>query len=124
MKAKREWLDYINDILDALEKIENFTAGFELDSFVKDDKTAFAVIRALEIIGEAARKIPKSMRSHYPNIPWQDMAAMRNKLSHDYFGVDLRVVWKTLQIDLPPLKVGLEEIIQEAFEKNATRRSI
>jgi uncharacterized protein with HEPN domain len=113
MKAKREFLDYFKDIRDALEKIGNFTAGLDFESFVKDDKTSFAVIRALEIIGEAARKIPKSIRSRYPGVPWQDMAGMRDKLIHDYFGVDLRVVWKTLQIDLPPLKAGLDQIIRE-----------
>jgi uncharacterized protein with HEPN domain len=112
MKAKREYLDYLKDILDALEKIENFTIGQDFESFVKDDKTTFAVIRALEIIGEAARKIPKSIRTRYANIPWQDMAGMRDKLIHDYFGVDLQVVWKTLQTDLPPLKGIIEEIIQ------------
>ena len=112
MKAKREYLDYLKDIQDALEKIENFTAGHDFESFVKDDKIRFAVIRALEIIGEAARKVPKSVRTRYSNLPWQDMAGMRDKLIHNYFGVDLQVVWKTLQIDLPPLKRVIEEIIQ------------
>jgi len=112
MKTKREYLDYLNDIKDAMEKIEMFTVGQDFEGFVKDDKTIFAVIRALEIMGEAARKIPKSMRIHYPNIPWQDMAGMRDKLIHDYFGVDLQVVWKTLQVDLPPLKRIIEEVIQ------------
>ena len=121
MKAKREYLDYFKDIQDALEKINNFTAGLDFESFAKDDKTTFAVIRALEIIGEAARKIPKSIRSRYPNVPWQDMAGMRDKLIHDYFGVDLRVVWKTLQIDLPPLKAIFDQITQEESEKASDR---
>lgn len=112
MKAKREYLDYLKDIKDALEKIEKFTVGLDFESFVKDDKTTFAVIRALEIMGEAARKVPKSVRTRYTIIPWQDMAGMRDKLIHDYFGVDLRVVWKTLQIDLPPLKRIIEEVLQ------------
>jgi uncharacterized protein with HEPN domain len=113
MKAKREYLDYLKDIQDALEKVENFTAGQDFVSFVKDDKTTFAVIRALEIIGEAARKIPKAIRSRYPDAPWQDMTGMRDNLIHDYFGVDLRVVWKTLQMDLPPLKALFQRIIKE-----------
>ena len=117
MKAKREYLDYFKDILDALEKINNFTAGLDFERFAKDDKTTFAVIRALEIIGEAARKIPKSIRSRHPDVPWQDMAGMRDKLIHDYFGVDLRVVWKTLQIDLPSLKRVIDEVIKTAFGK-------
>ncbi len=117
MKAKREYLDYFKDILDALEKIDNFTAGLDLESFVNDDKTAFAVIRALEIIGEAAWKVPKFIRSRYSDIPWHDMAGMRDKLIHDYFGVDLRVVWKTLQTDLPPLKKVIAEVIQKETGK-------
>ncbi|RJR43219.1 MAG: DUF86 domain-containing protein [Deltaproteobacteria bacterium] len=114
MKAKREYLDYLKDIQDALEKINDFIAGLDFESFARDNKTAFAVIRALEIMGEAARKIPKSIRSRYPEVPWQDMAGMRDKLIHDYFGVDLRVVWKTLQIDLPPLKAMIDQIIRES----------
>ena len=117
MKAKREYLDCFKDILDALEKIDNFTVGLDFERFAQDDKTTFAVIRALEIIGEAARKIPKSIRSRYPNVPWQDMAGMRDKLIHDYFGVDLRVVWKTLQIDLPSLKMVIDEVIKTASGK-------
>jgi len=86
MKARREYLDYFKDIQEALEKVESFTAGLDFESFAKDDKTTFAVIRALEIIGEAARKIPKSVRSRYADVPWQDMTGMRDKLIHDYFG--------------------------------------
>jgi uncharacterized protein with HEPN domain len=117
MKAKREYLDYFEDIQDALDKIETFTADLDFESFAKDAKTTFAVIRALEIIGEAARKIPKAIRSRYSDVPWQDMTGMRDKLIHDYFGVDLRVVWKTLQTDLPPLKAIFNKIIREESEK-------
>jgi uncharacterized protein with HEPN domain len=117
---KREYLDYLRDIQQALEKVESFTAGLDFEGFAKDDKTTFAVIRALEIIGEAARKIPKAVRSRYPEVPWQDMTGMRDKLIHDYFGVDLRVVWKTLQIDLPPLKPSLEHIIQQEESKKSS----
>lgn len=90
--------------------------GLDFESFAKDDKTIFAVIRALEIIGEASRKIPKAVRSRYPDVPWKDMAGMRDKLIHDYFGVDLRVVWKTVQKDLPPLRSILDQIIQKLPE--------
>ena len=119
MKPKREFLDYLRDIKEALEKLEEFTRGMQFEAFAKDDKTSFAVIRALEIIGEAARKIPKSIRSRYPEVPWQDMVGMRDKLIHCYFGVDLRVVWKTLQIDLPPLESKLDQIIKEESKKSS-----
>lgn len=117
MKVKREYLDCLKDIQDALEKIQDFIAGLGFEGFAKDEKTTFAVIRALEIIGEAAKKTPKSIRSRYPDVPWQDMAAMRDKLIHDYFGVDLRVVWKTLRIDLPPLKALFDHITREETEE-------
>ncbi|MBM4273813.1 MAG: DUF86 domain-containing protein [Deltaproteobacteria bacterium] len=119
MKAKRVYLDCFKDIQEAVEKINNFTAGLDFEKFSKDDKTVFAVIRALEIIGEAARKIPKSIRARYPDAPWQDMTGMRDKLIHDYFGVDLRVIWKTLQIDLPPLKSVFDGIIREESKKSS-----
>jgi uncharacterized protein with HEPN domain len=118
MKAKRNYLDCFKDIQDALEKIQDFTAGLDFESFAQDKKTTFAVIRALEIIGEASRKIPKSLRSQYPSVPWQDMAGMRDKLIHDYFGVDLQVVWKTLQKDLPPLKTAIAKVIQRESTKS------
>jgi len=119
MKAKREYVDCFKDIQDAIEKIKDFTAGLDFENFAKDYKTTFAVIRALEIIGESAKKVPKSVRSRYPDVPWQDMAGMRDKLIHDYFGVDLRVVWKTLEIDLPPLMSILDQIILKESEKSS-----
>ena len=116
MKSKREILDYLQDIEEALEKIEEFTRGLDFEGFSRDDKTTYAVIRALEIIGEAAKKIPNSIRSRYPKVPWQDMAGMRDKLIHGYFGVDFEVIWKTLQTDLPPLKTVITAAIQKESE--------
>ena len=83
----------------------------DFDTFQSDDRTSFAVVRALEIVGEATKKIPSSVREEYPAIPWREMAGLRDKLIHDYFGVDLRVVWNTVIEDLPPLEKQLQRVI-------------
>jgi len=81
------------------------------EQFSRDDKTAFAVIRALEIVGEATKNIPDRLRAGYPKIPWREMAGIRDKLIHDYFGVNLKVVWKTVIEDLPPLAPKISQIL-------------
>jgi uncharacterized protein with HEPN domain len=101
---KREFLDYVEDVIEAMSNSEEFVRGMEYEEFKRDQKTIYAVVRALEIIGEAVRKIPASVRNRYPEIPWKNMAGMRDKLIHEYFGVNLRIVWDAVQKDIPPLK--------------------
>lgn len=113
MSAKRDYLDYLRDMLDAAEKASAFTAGMDVETFKADPKTVFAVVRALEIIGEAAKRIPPVVRQRYPSLSWRAMAGMRDKLSHDYSTVNLEVVWRTVQDDLSPLRSGLSAIIAE-----------
>ena len=113
MTAPRAIADYLGDIRDAVAKAQQFVADMTFEQFAEDEKTAFAVVRCLEIIGEAARKIPEPVRGQYPQVPWQEMMGMRNFLIHDYMGVNYRVVWNTIQNDLPPLKQQIEQIIAE-----------
>lgn len=114
---KREFIDYLNDIFDAIEKVERFTQGMDFAQFAADDKTVFAVVRSLEIIGEATKKVPKPIKNRYPAIPWQEMAGIRDKFIHEYFGVKLEVVWKTVQQDLPDLKPLIAQMIKETTQE-------
>lgn len=104
MSPRQEFVDYLRDILDAIDKAAAFTQGMDFKQFCRDDKTIFAVVRALEVVGEASKNVPEALRARYPQISWREMAGMRDKLIHEYFGVNLEVVWKAVQIDLPRLK--------------------
>ncbi len=90
MKQNREFTDYLNDILDAIKKVQQFVEGMDFEKFSHDSKTVFAVIRALEIIGEASKKIPETTKRQNPDLPWRGMAGIRDKLIHEYFGMNFR----------------------------------
>ncbi len=94
MSRPRVYTDYLADILDAAEKAERFVAGRALAAFKADDMAVFAVIRALEVVGEGTRQIPNAVRDRHPDIQWRDMAGMRDKPTHQYFGVDLEHVFR------------------------------
>jgi uncharacterized protein with HEPN domain len=113
MSPKREWTDYLRDILTHAGKAEQFVAGVEFEAFRANDEKVLAVIRALEIVGEAARQVPSSLRTRYPEIPWEDAIGMRDKLVHEYFGVDLEVVWRTVHDDLPPLRRAVARMLED-----------
>ena len=110
---RREIGDYIQDIIEAIDKLMKFVKGMSYDEFVQDDKTVFAVVRAIEIIGEAVKNIPEEVRGSYPEIPWKDMAGMRDKLIHSYFGIKLERVWETANEEIPPLKPLFEKLLKE-----------
>jgi uncharacterized protein with HEPN domain len=110
---KRDSVDFLMDILDSIEKIENFVEGFNFEEFSKDTKTIYAVIRALEIIGEATKNLPNSLKVEHPEVPWRDMAGFRDKVVLCYFGVDLEVVWDTAIDDTPSLKPLIAKILDK-----------
>ena len=113
MRPRRSYQDYLQDILEAAEEALDFTQGMDFSIFSSDRKTNLAVVRSPEIIGEAARHIPLRARRRHPQVSWQDMIAMRNKLIHQYYGVDLEVLWRTVQEDLPPLADAIRRILAD-----------
>lgn len=94
----------IADIIEAIEKIERYISGLDHDAFVHDEKTMDAVVRNLEIIGEAGRRTPESFRRQHPEIEWARIVGLRNRIVHAYFGIDLEIIWEILQKDLSVLK--------------------
>ncbi len=111
MSNERILLDYLNDILESITDIKEFTDGMTIESFSNDRKTIKAVLRSLEVIGEAAGKIPSQIIENHPEIPWQEIIGMRNKLTHEYFGVDIDIVWQTIKEDLEPLDKSVRKIV-------------
>jgi len=98
-------------MLENAEKALSFIEGLDYDDFCKDDKAMYAVIRAFEIIGEAARQIPEDVREANSKIPWREITGMRNKLTHEYFGVNTKVVWRTVHEDLPVIIPALKKML-------------
>lgn len=109
--SRRLWKHRITDIIDSIKKIHEYVNLMEFEDFQRDDKTIDAVIRNLIIIGEAARHIPDEISSKYPNIPWRIMGDMRNFAVHEYWGVEMRTIWKTIREDLPPLLPELNQVV-------------
>ena len=110
--------DYLQDIIEAASAAIEFIRELSFEEFEADKKTTFAVARSLQIIGEAAKKIPDPVRNNYPEIPWKGMAGMRDKVTHEYFGVNLKVVWETIHQDLPLLLDLMPRIIDDLEKGN------
>ncbi len=110
----KDWRVRIEDILEAIERIERYTDERDEKSFCADDRSIDAVVRNLEIIGEAARRLPSEVTQRYPHVPWSHMAEMRHILVHEYHSVDPGIIWATAVNDLPPLRRPLRAILKES----------
>lgn len=104
---------YLDDILEAIAKIRNYTQGMTYEDFQKDEKTQDAVIRNLEIIGEAAGRLPESVTSQATDVEWRKIIGLRNILAHEYFGVSLPVIWDVIRHKLDSLQVACQELLSE-----------
>ena len=113
MTAPRDSLVYLQDMLHAVEKARSFTQGMDPADFANNEEKIFAVIRALEILGEAAKHVPESIQKEYPGVPWRTIAGTRDKLIHAYFDVHVQRLWTTVEQDLPPLQTALTKIIRD-----------
>lgn len=109
----RDYKVFLEDILEAIGKIRRYIGGSSKDEFSRDEKTLDAVVRNLEVIGEAVKKIPLDVRSKYPSVDWQKIAGLRDILIHEYFGIDLEIVWDIIQNKLPDLEAQVRKILAE-----------
>ncbi|MEF8866257.1 MAG: DUF86 domain-containing protein [Salinibacter sp.] len=107
---------YLQDILDAMEAAESFVENVSFEELEDDQRTQFALQRAFEIIGEATKQLSEEVRDQYPSIPWRDIAGMRDKLIHEYFAVNLEIVWKTVHKDFPRVRPKIQQILVELSE--------
>jgi len=110
---KRDYVLFIEDALEAISKIEKYVEGYSYADFACDEKTVDAVLMKFAVLGEAIKHIPEEVRRRYPDVPWKKMAGMRDKLVHEYFGVQLDVIWETIKRDLPAAKLMLETVLQK-----------
>lgn len=116
---RRDYALFIQDILEAMQRIQEFVGDMTFAEFSADDKTQSAVVRKLEIIGEAAKNVPPTVRKRYPAIPWGSMAKMRDRLSHGYWVVDCEIVWQVIQEELPALRPQIEQIYEREHGRSA-----
>ncbi len=111
-KEKRDYILFLEDILDALEKIENYTKNLSFTAFTDNGMAVDAVIRNFEVIGEATKNVPEEIKEKYPEVEWKEAAGFRDVLIHDYFGIDLEAIWDTIKKNLLPFKKHILKVLK------------
>ena len=110
---KRKICIYVKDILEYMERSEKHIKDISYEEFLDDNKTLDAIIRCIEVIGEAAKNIPDDIRNKYPSIPWRDMSGIRDKIIHSYFKVDYETVWLVVKEEIPKLKPMIVKVLED-----------
>lgn len=116
MSKKRRDKEYLSDILEAIKRSMEYTREHDYNKFLQDKKAQDAVVRNLEVVGEATKNISAKLRKQHPNIPWKDMAGLRDKLIHHYFGINYEIVWNIVEKELPVLLPQIEELVTKGFD--------
>ncbi len=111
---KKDSLIYLKHIIEAIEKIQSYTRGIEFSTFEDDFKTQDAVFHKLSVIGEASKQITPEVMSSISGVPWSEIIALRNKIIHEYFGIDLQLVWNIVVVDLPKLYKSINDYLVES----------
>ena len=115
--SERDPVLYLDDIVLSMQRIQEYTAGFDFQHFKRDYKTVDAVVRNFEVIGEAAKNLPKDIKDKYTYVPWEEMHRLRNRISHEYFGIDYEIIWNIATVHLPLNYNDISEILK--LEKSA-----
>lgn len=111
--TRRELAEYLSDILKAITQVEQFTSGLTFEEFANNPVIFLAVVQAIIVMGEAVKNVPDDLRQNYPDVPWKAIAGMRDKLVHEYWAIDEKVVWKVVQDNAPELKVKIERVLED-----------
>jgi uncharacterized protein with HEPN domain len=119
----REWKLFIRDIFDAMQYIKDFVGEMKRREFLADEKTRSAVAFKIENIGEASKNIPKEIRAKYKDLPWSEMARMRDKITHFYFGIDYAVVWTVVKKELPAIEPAVAKILSDLKDSASGKKS-
>ncbi len=122
---RRDWKLRVTDIMEAMEKIDRYLAGYTRETFLGDPLTMDAVVRNISIIGEAAAWVPGAVKKRNDGVPWEKLRKLRNYLVHEYFGIDPHMVWETVTRNLPPLRPALKRALKtdiEVVKKRKKRR--